>query len=121
MNAVSSIKGKEISLRCGSKIPISICIVLGNHLKNAVEACEKITGKRMIQLVIKPQGEQLAIIVKNNANKSSNNGNIPQKNGGLGLRSIQSVVDRHNGDMITEYTEEEFKVFVTLMLRNAPR
>ena len=94
-----------------------MCIVLGNLLENAVEACQKLTSERKIQLYMKPQGGQLAIMVRNtfdDAGLLMNDGEFvsAKKNGGFGLRSVQAVVERFGEEFIVKHEEGDFIAFV---------
>lgn len=101
--------------------PISVrdydmCIVLGNLLENAVEACEKQKSDRNGELIVKPQGTQLVIVMRN-----SFDGRIIQKagtpvsmkkDGGLGLRSVRAVAARYGGELLVEWDETTFTAYV---------
>ena len=110
-----------------------MCIVLGNLLENAVEACQKLekTGlasadskpgdkkpDRIIELVVKRQGEQLAIMVRNTFDgKVVKDGEqlVSTKKdggGGFGLRSVEAVVDHSGETFFTEYDDKWFNVYV---------
>jgi sensor histidine kinase regulating citrate/malate metabolism len=96
-----------------------MCIVLGNLLENAVEACQKITNQRFgrkIELVVKPKGKQLAIMVRNtfdgNVVKDGEQLASTKKDGGLGLQSIRAVVQRYGDVFYTEYDDNWFSAFV---------
>jgi len=99
-----------------------MCIVLGNLLENAMEACQKqsvIAGiKKQIKLVLKPKGEQLILMVRNTFNgevvmddekfvstKESNSG-------GIGLESVMAVANRFGEMFRINYDDEYFTVFV---------
>ena len=97
-----------------------MCIVLGNLLENAVEACTQTNGERKIELTIKTQGVHFALMIKNSCK-----GEIIAKNGlpvntrynrGSGLRSVQAIAARYGGELITEWNENTFTVYVMLML-----
>lgn len=103
-----------------------MCIILGNLLENAVEACNKLEQSSETQspakigLLIKTQGKHLAVMVKNNFNGiiAEDNG-LPisvKKYGGFGLRSIAAVASRYDGNIFTEWNADTFTAYV--MLRN---
>ena len=98
-----------------------MCIVLGNLLENAVEACLKLEpeNERQIKLVIKPQGEQLVIMVRNTydgnvvkdgekfvSTKKSKSGN------GIGLQSVMAVIGSYGEMFHIEHDSKWFNVFV---------
>jgi len=111
-----------------------MCIVLGNLLENAVEACLKLeppraplrappgaplpADSRQIKLVLKPKGKQLILMVRNTFDGevvldedkivSTKKGN----SGGIGLESVKAVVDRFGEMFRINYDNEFFSVFV---------
>jgi hypothetical protein len=95
-----------------------MCIVLGNLLENAVEACEKLRRGRRIELSVKTQGELLAVMVANSFDGEviETDGQLKRmkKNGGFGLRSIRAVTGRYGGHMLTKWDDETFTVYVML-------
>ena len=100
-------KACGISFHCVCAIPkrisvndSALCVVLGNALENAVEACEKldVPNERRIAMEARTANGQLLIKIEN-----AYNGFVKQKDGrylsskdscshGQGLRSIQTVV-----------------------------
>ncbi|MCL2208879.1 MAG: GHKL domain-containing protein [Treponema sp.] len=93
-----------------------MCIVLGNLMENAVEACQKLESNRQIKLIIKTKGEQLVLMVRNtfdgNVEKEGDKFISTKKEGGIGLESVIAVV-RHYGEMFRiKYDSQWFSVFV---------
>jgi sensor histidine kinase regulating citrate/malate metabolism len=95
-----------------------ICIILGNLLENALEACQKIENGREIELVIKSNVLRLSIMVRNSFNGIVKNkdGKLEssKKDGGLGLPGIQAVVKTYDGRVTTDWNETHFTVYVML-------
>ncbi len=99
-----------------------ICIIVGNLLENAVEACRKISAEgAWIELRLKPLGEQLVIRIRN----SYSSGDLPmnkqlssnRKEGrGLGLKSVQTIAAKYGGDLIIDCDKNIFTVYVAVML-----
>jgi len=102
-----------------------MCIVLGNLLENALEACRKLENNRQIKLVLKPAGEpadtsgvQLILMVRNTYNGEvllDGEKIISTKrddNVGIGLDSVMAVVDRFGEMFRINYDSEFFSVFV---------
>ena len=93
-----------------------ICIILGNLLENAAEACEKLTHNAVIELAVKTQGTHLVIMVKNSfeGNIKEENGQpaSTKKDGGFGLRSVRAVSARYDGHILTEWDAETFTIYV---------
>jgi len=94
-----------------------MCILLGNLLENAVEACQKINSSRKIKLVLKPKGGQLMLMVRNTYNgevvlEEDKIISTKKDNGGIGLESVKAVVDRFGEMFRINYDNEYFSVFV---------
>jgi len=107
----------------GFNVPnYEMCIVLGNLLENAVEACQKLeplTGNsRQIKLVLKPKGEQLMLMVRNTFDGEvvlDGEKFISTKkddNSGIGLESVMAVAARYGEMFNINYDNEFFSVFV---------
>jgi sensor histidine kinase regulating citrate/malate metabolism len=97
-----------------------LCIVLGNLLENALEACAKKEDERCVELSVKTQGSQLAIMVRNSFNGEVDIKNkrpvSAKKGGGLGLQSVRALLDRYRGHILFEWDEDKFTVYVMLNL-----
>lgn len=81
----------------------NLCVIFGNLLENATEACRQTEVERFITLSSRVNGEMLFITMDN-----SSPGGLLQKDGdiyastkgagrGQGLRSICSIAERHGG------------------------
>ncbi len=99
---------------------LDLCSVLGNLLDNAIEACIKISDKRIIWLFIRKRAEMLVISVQNTCN-----GNFEIKDGriisdkvdlghGHGLNHIKKIVQSYKGNIYI-YTENN-KFFANIYL-----
>jgi sensor histidine kinase regulating citrate/malate metabolism len=99
-----------------------MCIVFGNLLENAMEACQKLAANRKIEFVIKPKGKQIASMVRNTFDGnvimeddkfvSTKNGQPGGDPSGLGLQSVKAVIQRYGDLFYTNYEKEWFNVFV---------
>ena len=82
---------------------IDLCVVLGNLIDNAVEACEKVEPKRQfIRLYIGVLQKQLYLSVSNATNevvRKFDEEYITTKRGnhGHGLKRINHIVDKYDG------------------------
>lgn len=98
-----------------------IVTILGNLLDNAVEAIQTIEKNRYLGFTLKYKQGVMFIEVKNSYD------GIVKKNGkqivskkednrlhGIGLRSVEAVVDAHDGKMDIVYDENEFKVNIAM-------
>ncbi|MDR2593177.1 MAG: ATP-binding protein [Fibromonadaceae bacterium] len=98
-----------------------ICIILGNLLENALEACKKLESGGEIDLTVKilnvkPDEQYMAIMVKNSFDGivSEKNGELSstKKDGGFGLKSVKAVAERYGGHVSMERTESVFTIYV---------
>lgn len=111
----------KITLPHSLTIPdYDMCIILGNLLENAVEACVKQEDKGTLKMMVSTKGIHLAIMVKNSFNGRLEPGDIlplsSKKDGGLGLKSVQAIAARYDGELITQWDEEIFTAYVLLRL-----
>jgi two-component system sensor histidine kinase AgrC len=88
---------------------IDISIIIGNLIDNAIDACEKKSGVKIIEIEIYNNKNYLIITVKNSIEKTVLRDNPKLKtikkdkrNHGFGTSSIKSVVEKYNG-MIDYY------------------
>jgi sensor histidine kinase YesM len=97
-----------------------MCIILGNLLENAIEACIKLTENRFIALETHIKTAQFFVQVKN-----SFDGIVRGKpevmtsrktNGGLGLRSVKEVLEHYGGDLLTEWNEHIFTAYAAVKI-----
>ncbi|MCD8089707.1 MAG: GHKL domain-containing protein [Clostridiales bacterium] len=113
----------DVEIKIPSKINISepeLCVVLGNLIENAVNACEKVTETEpFIKIRGAVQGEDTVIFTVDNscAEESSNKGSyLPQKGGnaGLGLQSVYDIAQKYNG--IADFKCRNNIFFASVML-----
>ena len=101
---------------------VDMVIVLSNMLDNAIEACEKITGKKDIEIRSILQKKMWVLYVKN----PSEEVNIINKNHivttkqekmlhGFGLNNIERVAQKYNGNMQLAYKEGYFSSKITFI------
>lgn len=126
---LSLIKSKEISVNAKAAVPkslavseVDLCVVIGNLLDNAMEAClRQEQGERFIRVYIGALKGQLYISVSNSA------GEITKANGrylsskkssshGFGLLRIDRIVDRYGGYVNRQNEEGVFATEVMLPL-----
>ncbi|MFD3156320.1 sensor histidine kinase [Haloimpatiens sp. FM7330] len=105
--------------------PIDLCIILGNTLDNAIEACTKITHDNILKTIcIKSYIRNMYLIIEvsnTTINKLQYDKNkiISTKsdkyNHGIGISNIEAVVKKYNG--IIDILEEKDKFTINLMLK----
>lgn len=101
---------------------LDLCIVLGNSLENAIEACEKLehNNKRYIKITSQIVNSHLVFKIINSFNgKVTKNGKIIQstKNEpfhGIGIANIKETVIRYKGNLDVKYTKHEFEVDIIM-------
>ncbi|MCL1883957.1 MAG: GHKL domain-containing protein [Defluviitaleaceae bacterium] len=99
-----------------------ICILLGNALDNAIEACMRSKGDKFIGMELIATPEQFLCNIVNTT------GAPPEADGdflktskrdslrhGIGLRSIRQICDDLGGEMKYIYDENYFKIWVTIV------
>ena len=100
------------------RIPVSdvdLCNIAGNILDNAVAACQEVPEQsRWLQFSLTTRDDRFLYLVSTN----SFSGRVKQKDGrylsthrsgnGIGLRSIQSIVERYGGSARFSHQDTEF-------------
>lgn len=97
------------------------CSLFGNLLDNAIEACEQIKGEeRRVNLYLKYQGEMLFIDISNNIDKPPVNKNgkwqttkKDKKIHGYGLKSVEEIVKKYDGEIAYQIEEKVFNVHLS--------
>ena len=102
---------------------VDLCVILGNLLDNAIEACARIPGERCISLRLKQEEDFYYLRVVNTAEAPvkkgqqyvSGKGNWDNGVGhGLGLRSAERLAHQYGGSLVTDYSDGAFTVVVRL-------
>lgn len=105
---LSLARTKEIQLNVTAQIPEGLplsdtefCVVLGNLMDNAIEACEKIDKEgRFIRIYIGLFKKQFYLSVTNSTGHTKRMGQYVTKKGsghGFGLYRIDKIVKKHQG------------------------
>lgn len=98
------------------------CAILANVLDNAIEACCELTNrKRIIDLFIMQNDRTTVIEVSNTYNGkivTKNNRLISKKENskihGMGMENISNAVDKYNGVLEYNYSQDIFKINISL-------
>lgn len=105
-----------------------IVLILSNLFNNAIEACEKCKGKRMLKFKFVVENEEIILSMKNSYNGvilKSGETFLTTKhdcgNGthGIGLNNIIKTVEKYNGFYNISYDEKEFHIFIDISNRNS--
>lgn len=99
---------------------MDLCILLGNLLDNAIEACLKLDYNRNIRLNFKQVDNFLNIIIKNTYNNENNEELSTTKdnklNHGYGLKSVKAIVEKYEGDF--QVIKDDSYFTISILLRN---
>jgi hypothetical protein len=101
---------------------LDICIILGNVIENAIEACQRMKDAgQFINLHIKMIGDMLIVTLDNSYDgrvKQAATALVSSKRSdgeeGVGLSSVKSVVNKYNGVLKIDYTANIFKTSIML-------
>lgn len=98
-----------------------LCVLLGNLLENALEACLSCEGRRFIRVNGMMQGKStLVLTVDNTGPEPEREGNAfysSKRDGfGIGTESVRMIVRRYHGDVRFEWNGGVF--YASVMLKN---
>lgn len=101
---------------------VDLCIVLGNAVDNAIEACEKLNETdKIIDMTANYQQSYFILIMKNPVTKDYTiYGSFPETTKedplkhGFGLSNIKRIVDKYDGDMSVEADNGIFTLYLAL-------
>jgi cell division protein FtsB len=100
-----------------------LCIVFGNCIENAVEACRNIDeGKKFIKINAGLTGEMITITIDNSFNGTINETNgvfmsQKRKDEGIGISSVKAVARKYDGVVRFETTGYVFQASVMLKMK----
>jgi Signal transduction histidine kinase regulating citrate/malate metabolism len=127
-------KTRSVPLHCACVIPgqlpvddSDLCVVLGNALENAIEACEKLpdTAMRFVRVETRPMGGQLLVKIENayggklDIGENGYHSTKESRQHGMGLRNIRKVVEGCGGFLKTEHSETVFTLMAAFPLPGA--
>ena len=130
---LSLLKNKKTNISIKLSIPSKLnniydkdlCIIIGNLLENAVEACNKLDNKTksFIKLNSRLQYDTLTITLDNSFNglyKKEDDIFISSKRNepGIGINSIKNVVKKYNGGYKFETKKHTFMASIYLKINN---
>ena len=102
--------------------PIDLCVIFGNALDNAIEACERgHSGHKEINLTIICQKETLFCKIVNTApfraKLSFETVKADKNNHGFGLENIKTALAKYDSEPATEYTDNQFTLKFIIFLK----
>lgn len=123
---------KDIEFKTKLTIPeeininsLDLCVVLGNCLENAIDACDRIIDlrKKYIYFQSKILGSHIVFKITNSFNGeilSFSRGlmSTKEKRGhGIGLVNVQNTVNKYKGNLDFKYTEDKFDVDIVMNIK----
>jgi len=115
----------QISLKNG-ELPIpaeDFCIILGNALDNATEACARLikSADRQIHLMLRQEKGMLQLVLKNPLSKPLNasgesflSSKRDNNERGLGIDSMRRIVNRYRGSMDIDTSAGQFTLTIII-------
>ncbi len=112
----------------GSVPAMDLCVIMGNLLENALEACRRVKDSNAhIRVRSRIDGDALTIMVENSFDGQfrevsgayiswkEDGGNTPRE--GVGLSSVRAVCEKHGGMVRVENSGEVWKTAVIVEMR----
>lgn len=99
--------------------PVDLCVIFSNALDNAIEACGKIGGHKIIKVNLNmQQGYQFISISNptNDVNADLKTSKDDKTHHGFGINNIRNAVSKHNGTFDIHNFDDMFKINITLKL-----
>jgi len=114
----------NVNVELHDKLNISdtdLCIIFGNCVENALEACRRYDGEKFINIKSMITGDMLTIAIDNSFNgelKKKGDSFISSKEsgGGVGVQSVKSIVRKYNGEARFEASGNIFKASLMMQL-----
>lgn len=101
---------------------VDLCVILSNSLDNAIEACHELQKPCMISMFAKEQQGYFIMSIKNPTLCSESFYDIPvttkseKEHHGMGLRNIESVVKKYDGQMKIKCENGFFELVITMKI-----
>lgn len=121
---LSLARERQINVKAEARIPVQLsipeldlCIVIGNLLDNAIEACMQLPpDRRLIRIYMEMKGNYLYLALTNTAagGKKKHFGTTKGEGHGMGLARVDEVVKKHGGYLTRASEEEAFSTEVLL-------
>lgn len=107
--------------------PIDLCVIFGNALDNAIEACDRVSDtEKKISLTLVYQNAAMFCKIVNTAPQKKKNklmtAKTDKKNHGFGLENIRTTLAKYNSEPVIEYNDTEFVlkfvIFINKQMNN---
>ena len=120
---------EKIDLRCSISIPadieideLDLCIVIGNLMQNAIDACTRLQSGRYIHVNVRYENRKLFLVMENSFDGIvlRNGARIisRKRNGGIGLLSVQRITDAEGNDFDFTFDDHAFTAMVTISAKS---
>ena len=124
-------KQKQIHVQCKAHVAkhiairdIDLCVIIGNLLDNAIEACEKCEEKKTIKLKFVIEENLIFLSVKNTCSHpiiySDNEIKTSKKDEpemhGIGIKNIIQIIEKYNGEYVIKNENNEFSFSIIIPL-----
>ena len=101
--------------------PVDICVIFGNALDNAIEACGKVkTADKYIDVVMIQQEDEVFCKITNTTFAPTQGAlkttKADKENHGFGLMNLKRVLEKYDSEPIIETTDCQFTLLFTLFL-----
>ena len=101
--------------------PVDICVIFGNALDNAIEACSKVkTADKHIDVVMIQQEDEVFCKITNTTfaptQGTLKTTKADKENHGFGLMNLKRVLEKYDSEPIIETTNCQFTLLFTLFL-----
>lgn len=101
--------------------PVDICVIFGNALDNAIEACSKVkTADKYIDVVMIQQEDEVFCKITNTTfvpiQGVLKTSKADKENHGFGLMNLKRVLEKYDSEPIIETTDHQFTLLFTLFL-----
>ena len=96
--------------------PVDVCVIFGNALDNAIEACDRITeGEKKISLVLVQRAGKLFCHLINTAPMNpckdfSITSKADKENHGFGLVNLKESLEKYDSEPVIDYKDELFSI-----------
>lgn len=115
----------DVLIDLSGRLPVdelNLCVIIGNLLQNALEACEKVSKDRFIRFRARWSEDRFFIMMENSYNgKLRVHGNrllSSKKNGGIGMDSIRRILNHAKDDLDFSFTDDVVTIMVSIFDRN---
>ena len=99
-----------------------IVVLLSNLLNNAIEACKKCNGKRLLKLKCVYEAGDFILSVRNSYDGQLNivgeqlhtTKKKNRESHGIGLKNVQQIIKKNKGYYVMNYTDTEFYISIII-------